>query len=79
MSKVVDKFISHDWDEFTDKFDDVQTCNHTMDGTKAILKDMGYSEAEVDEICEWFEYNGGYCDCEVFLNVVMGNDPRGLE
>jgi hypothetical protein len=29
------------------------------------------SEDEIEENCGWFEENGGYCDCEVHLNVIM--------
>lgn len=70
MSKAVDKFLSNDWDEFEDKIYDLEECSN-LDGSKAILKDMGYSDTDIGDICQWFELNGGYCDCEVVMNVVM--------
>jgi|APFre7841882654_1041346.scaffolds.fasta_scaffold150741_2 hypothetical protein len=79
MNKPVDKLLRNDWDEFTDKLGKLQTCNHTLDGSKAILEQLGYRNTEVGEICRWFELNGGYCDCEVILNVVMREHLRGLE
>jgi hypothetical protein len=71
MEETVDKFLSNDWEEFEDKLDDLEECNDTLDSSKAILKNMGYSDNEIGEICQWFELNGGYCDCEVVMNVVM--------
>jgi hypothetical protein len=47
MSKAVDKFLSNDWDEFEDRIDELEECNHTLDGSKAILKQLGYSDSEV--------------------------------
>ncbi len=49
----------------------LEECSHTLDGSKAILKQLGYSDSEIGGICQWFELNGGYCDCEVVMNVVM--------
>ena len=71
MSKAVDKFLSNDWDEFEDKLENVEECSHTLDGSKAILKQLEYSDVKIGDICLWFELNGGYCDCEVVMNVVM--------
>ena len=48
-----------------------EECSHALAGSKAILKEMGYSGTEIGEICQWFELNGGYCDCEVMMNVLM--------
>jgi hypothetical protein len=43
----------------------------SQEKTKAILKQFGYRDSEIGEICHWFELKGGYCDCEVVMNVVM--------
>lgn len=77
MSNIVDKFLSNNWDEFEDRIDELEECNHTLDGSKAILKQLGYSDSEISEICQWFELNGGYCDCEVVMNVVMRKELLG--
>lgn len=44
------------------------TCNAQLDRPFAtkILKDMG---ADVDASLEHFSNHGGYCDCEILLNV----------
>lgn len=33
---------------------------------KAILEDMG---CDIEQSCDYFEDNGGYCDCEILFNV----------
>jgi hypothetical protein len=70
MCKSVDKFLSNDWEEFADKLEGLEERGSTMDHSKAILKEMGYSNAEIREICEWFRLNSAYCDTEVLLNIV---------
>jgi hypothetical protein len=56
----------------TGKKDDFTwTCAGGKDKTLAtkILKDMGLSEADIAASMEYFEDNGGYCDCEIIFNV----------
>jgi len=43
MSNIVEKFFSSDWNKFKDKINNFAECNHTLDHSKAILKNMGYS------------------------------------
>ena len=57
----------------------------TCDGTDAfpisrrILADMGLTPAEIEESIAYFKGNGGFCDCETFLNVdQFGADKDGL-
>ena len=67
----IEKFISN-IDDFTNRLEDVNSdCDdgHTM--SISILKSMGYGEDEINEIIEWFKENGGYCDCEVYINVLL--------
>lgn len=62
------------WDEFVDRFEELDyECDHTFNHSKKILQDMGYSDSEIEVICEWFGEKGGYCDCEVHLNVIMND------
>lgn len=53
------------------------TCDST--GTfvisRRLLTEMGLTPTEIGESIEYFGRNGGYCDCEVFLNV----DPFRVE
>ena len=35
----------------------------------SVLLEMGLSANEVNKSVEYFEHNGGYCDCEILLNV----------
>jgi hypothetical protein len=46
------------------------SCDNTLRKSKHILKGMGYSRGEIRGTIEYFEENGGHCDCEVVLNVV---------
>jgi len=41
-------------------------CDHTLSKARAILADMG---VDVDGSVAYFEDHGGFCDCEVLLNV----------
>jgi hypothetical protein len=41
-------------------------CDNTLRLTEAWLRKRGHSVAS---IVPWLKYHGGYCDCEVLLNV----------
>lgn len=75
------------WDEFCDRLDGEEGCNFHKDaatgetvwtckgGTDksfatAILASMG--GINVPASLEYFEQHGGYCDCEILLNVAAG-------
>lgn len=38
--------------------------------TEGLLEEMGYSDDSIDEICSHFKRKGGFCDCEIFMNVL---------
>lgn len=43
-----------------------ESCEHTLRFTEEYLNDKGlYSE----DVIEFLEENGGYCDCEILANV----------
>lgn len=42
-------------------------CDHKMTFTLGFLGDKGISN--IDQVIEWLNDNGGYCDCEVLANV----------
>jgi hypothetical protein len=43
------------------------TCQHDYREAEKILKEMG--SIDVEASIDYFENNGGYCDCEILLNV----------
>jgi hypothetical protein len=48
----------------------VWNCSaHTRDGAAAILRDMGATDQDLLATLDHFDTNGGYCDCEILLNV----------
>ena len=49
------------------------TCKHDHAKSISILQSMEYGKEEIDEIIEWFKHEGGHCDCEVYLNVIMNH------
>lgn len=46
-------------------------CNHTTDTSIEILNSMGM---DVDTSLAYFAEHGGYCDCEVLMNVAQSQD-----
>jgi len=42
-------------------------CNHTNKITLKFLNESNFDN--VQEIINWLEKNGGYCDCEILANV----------
>jgi hypothetical protein len=48
----------------------VWDCASNYRGTAAVLARMGLSASDVEATFQYFRSCGGYCDCEVLLNVV---------
>lgn len=46
--------------------------DYNLAHTRRILDQMGFETGKIEEILEFFKDHGGYCDCEVMLNVVCG-------
>jgi hypothetical protein len=71
------------WDEFCDRLEGTEGCNYrnSADGettwdcaggedktfAEKILKDIG--NIDIAETFALFEQHGGYCDCEILMNV----------
>jgi len=59
------------WDEFAQRLVDELPgpgcCDHSHRAAKRIMTDMG--NINIPASIEFFEENGGYCDCEILLNV----------
>lgn len=49
---------------------DQEPCDHTLRRTEDWLQSQG--KKKIPKILEAIKKNGGYCDCEVFSNVVEG-------
>jgi hypothetical protein len=77
-AQAVDKLLENDWDEFIGSFKELGTkCDHTFKGSEKILRDIGYSDSEIEVIFEWFKEESAFCDCEVYWNIAM--KPELLE
>jgi hypothetical protein len=66
------------WEEFTtrltskegcDVHDDHWTCYGDLRAARAILGRMGLAESAIEVSLAYFKNHGGYCDCEVLMNV----------
>ena len=56
------------WDQFADRLADVALpCDHSFRLAKQIMADMG--NIDIPASVRFFEEHGGYCDCEIMLNV----------
>lgn len=91
MNTAVDKLLKTKWDSedsdtthwelFVDRLlelDSKYECDNTLKSSKQTLMDLGYSDTEIEDIVEWIEEHGGYCDCEVLINVVSRISPEKL-
>lgn len=54
------------WNEFCNRLGGGAQCNGDRNQSKAILKDMGMN---VIESFNFFDKHGGYCDCEILMNM----------
>jgi hypothetical protein len=59
------------WDEFVSRLDlegeKMGGCDLTHRHSKKVMTEMG--GIDVDATLEFFRGHGGYCDCEVLVNV----------
>lgn len=60
------------WDEFIEKLEDsdaMQKCSAKTDRiyAKNILETM--SDIDIEGSMSFFESRGGFCDCEILLNI----------
>ena len=55
-------------------------CTDAFPVSRCVLREMGLTPAEIEESIAYFKRHGGFCDCEVFLNVdqfaVDGDDSE---
>ncbi|MFA5248413.1 MAG: DUF2695 domain-containing protein [Patescibacteria group bacterium] len=82
-------FDNPQWDDFLDRLYGPEGCNFQYDAdgkptwvckagndktyATLILQDMGLSKEEIIKSCEFFDENGGHCDCEIIWNVARHN------
>ncbi|MED9904164.1 MAG: DUF2695 domain-containing protein [Lachnospiraceae bacterium] len=57
-------------ENFTDLFDyldeNMDKCDDELSLTRQFLME---NNLPINEVIEWLETNGGYCDCEVLANI----------
>ena len=51
------------------KMHDRGGCDCTLRFAQEWLVENEYSEPEKQEVLEFLQSKGGYCDCEIFMNV----------
>jgi hypothetical protein len=44
-------------------------CDNTTKLTKKYLKDVG--QKNIGDVLKWMRTKGGYCDCEIVINVLL--------
>lgn len=68
------------WDEFIGKLDSVirtvRDCDTTNRRSREILTEMGGFDVEAS--LDYLASEGGYCDCEVFMNVLPREHDRKI-
>jgi len=67
------------WEEFLDRLSGPEGCNFRTTWTcfggtdkrhsRRVLAEMGLSPRAIEASLAYFEDHGGYCDCEVVLNL----------
>lgn len=55
------------WDEFIGRLEGVECDGMTLSNAESILQSMG--GIDVAASLEYFRINGGYCDCEIRMNI----------
>ncbi len=64
------------WENFTGAISDLleaRKCDNHLTISRELLADMGRFDVEAS--IEWLQNHGGFCDCEVLMNVECG-DPN---
>lgn len=75
LAKEIMAPIHESWDEFLNEmFIRFGGCDRTHKTTRAALQEI--KGIDVDGTLEFFESQGGICDCEVLSKVVAGNLPH---
>ena len=54
----------------------IWSCYHNYEFAHArrSLDQIGISTEKVNEVLDFCKKNGGYCDCEIMLNVICGEE-----
>ncbi len=65
-SLPIDKTIIIELFDFLDLELGERECNHDYQITQEFLKQKGVNN---ESLFDWFQENGGYCDCEILYNV----------
>jgi hypothetical protein len=49
-------------------------CTESKPNTKKVLEEIG--NIDIEKTFKFLESEGGYCDCEIMLNVISPNEPK---
>jgi hypothetical protein len=47
-----------------------QRCAGNYEASKSILRSLGFSDVDIEDICAVLAAQGGCCDCEILYNIV---------
>lgn len=69
------------WDEFRDELAEliaINGCDETAErpNAKAVLAGMGFAAEDIKASLDYFEKDGGCCDCEILLKVGASENFR---
>lgn len=76
---LTDVFDGDERYEFAQRLDEVLggvdggRCRSTPENTVMVLEELKTSPEKIDAIVDFLQDHGGFCDCEVMLNVVFGD------
>jgi uncharacterized protein DUF2695 len=67
------------WEEFVRAYDaipeDGPACDHSYRNAERIMAEMG--DIDIPATLEYFRDHGGYCDCEIGMNVIWNWEIAG--
>jgi hypothetical protein len=52
-------------------------CSHTFSISTPLLKSLGFSDSDIEDIFDVLRSLGGFCDCEILYNASEDNRLKG--
>ena len=63
------------WDEFANQMREREECDGTTKYARSILERMAETAPiDIESTLNWLKNKGGYCDCEILLNVCLNRE-----
>lgn len=56
------------WEDFVEHMEVRANCDHTTQHAETFLRKE--KDMDVEGTLDYFKSRGGYCDCEILLNVI---------